>query len=57
VHGNSTAWAEGNELREDAWEIGEVFCGKWWWCLEREVVEASNRRRRERGLPRLRMAA
>jgi hypothetical protein len=50
VYGNSTSWSEGNELVEDAWEIGELFYEKWWWCCDRRVVEVSNRRRRERGL-------
>jgi hypothetical protein len=53
VHGNSTTWSEGNELIEDAWEIGELFYQRWWWCLDQKVVDTSNRRRRERGLPRL----
>ncbi|KAH7068724.1 hypothetical protein FB567DRAFT_599113 [Paraphoma chrysanthemicola] len=25
VHGNSTTWGEGNELTEDAWEVGDLF--------------------------------
>jgi hypothetical protein len=54
VHGNSTSWAGGNELIEDAWEIGELFYKKWWWCLDQRVVEVSNQRRKERGLGRLR---
>jgi hypothetical protein len=55
VHGNRTAWGEGNELTEDAWEIGDLFYRKWWWCLDQRIVELSNSRRRERGLPRLKM--
>lgn len=57
VHSNSTTWAEGNELVEDAWEIGDLFYRKWWWCLDQKIVETSNRRRKERGLPRLRWIA
>lgn len=57
VHGNGTTWAQGNELVEDAWEIGDLFYKKWWWCLDGKIVEASNRRRRERGLPKLRWGA
>lgn len=57
VHGNSTTWAQGNELVEDAWEIGDLFYRKWWWCLDRKIVETSNLRRRERGLPKLRWVA
>ena len=57
VHGNTTSWSNGNELTEDAWEIGDTFYRKWWWCLDQRVVEMSNRRRRERGLPRLKMIA
>ncbi|KAF2036555.1 hypothetical protein EK21DRAFT_83512 [Setomelanomma holmii] len=55
VHGNTTTWCEGNELTEEAWEIGAAFYRKWWWCLDQRIVELSNRRRRERGLPRLKM--
>lgn len=55
VHGNTTTWDQGNELVEDAWEIGDMFYKKWWWCIDQRIVEASNRRRRERGLPRLSM--
>jgi hypothetical protein len=57
IHGNSTAWSEGNELLEDAWEIGDHFYRKWWWCLDQKVVDVSNRRRMERGLGRLKMMA
>jgi hypothetical protein len=57
VHGNSSTWSDGNELLEDAWEIGDHFYRKWWWCLDQRVVDASNRRRLERGLGRLRMVA
>ncbi|CAO2655766.1 Nn.00g045690.m01.CDS01 [Neocucurbitaria sp. VM-36] len=55
VHGNTSTWSEGNELVEEAWEVGDVFYRKWWWCLDQRVVEASNRRRGERGLGRLTM--
>lgn len=55
VHGNTTAWHDGNELVEDSWEIGDVFYRKWWWCLDHRIVEVSNRKRRERGLGRLKM--
>jgi hypothetical protein len=41
------------ELHEDSWEIGDVFYKKWWWCLDQKVIAVSNRRRNERGLPRL----
>lgn len=57
IHGNTSTWSEGNELTEDAWEIGDEFYRKWWWCLDQNIVEISNRRRRERGLPRLKMTA
>ncbi|KAH8725063.1 hypothetical protein GQ44DRAFT_759788 [Phaeosphaeriaceae sp. PMI808] len=55
VHGNTTSWGEGNELVEDAWEIGDLFYRKWWWCLDQRIVESSNRRRKERGISRLTM--
>lgn len=53
VHGNFTKWGDGNELLEDAWEIGDHLYQKWWWCFDLKIVETSNRRRQERGLPRL----
>lgn len=56
VHGNTTEWGQGNEFVEEAWEVGEVFYSKWWWCLDQKIIEQSNRRRRERGLGRLRIA-
>lgn len=55
VHGNSVNWADGNELVEEAWEVGETFFRNWWWCLDGSVVEMSNRRRRERGWEALRI--
>jgi hypothetical protein len=55
IHGNSTSWNEGNELLEDAWEIGDIFYRKWWWCLDQKVIDVSNRKRLERGLGRLKM--
>lgn len=57
VHGNMTTWNEGNELAEEAWEIGDIFYKRWWWCLDQKIVETSNRWRRERGLPRLKLIA
>lgn len=55
VHGNSTAWGAGNEMVEEAWEVGEKFFENWWWCLDGRIVEVANRRRRERGLRALRL--
>ncbi|KAF1941326.1 hypothetical protein EJ02DRAFT_434882 [Clathrospora elynae] len=55
VHGNTTTWSQGNEFVEDAWEVGELFFRKWWWCLDARVVEVSNALRAERGLGRLKM--
>lgn len=56
-HGNTSTWANGNELVEEAWEIGEVFYQHWWWCLDQEIVEWSNQKRKERGLGRLQIKA
>jgi hypothetical protein len=39
----------------DAWEIGQAFVSNWWWALDREVVEKSNRLRLRRGADRLRL--
>jgi len=37
------------------WEVGEKFFRNWWWALDREIVENSNRLRAERGAGRLRL--
>lgn len=42
------AWYDG-----DSWEVGEVMYKNWWWCLDRKIVENSNRLRRLRGAPKL----
>ena len=57
VHGNSVACGQGNEFVEEAWEVGETFYRKWWFCLDEKIVAQSNRRRKERGLGRLRLTA
>jgi hypothetical protein len=57
VHGNSVAWDQGNEFVEEAWEVGEQFYRKWWFCIDQKIVDQSNRRRKERGLGRLRLRA
>lgn len=57
VHGNSVAWGQGSEFVEEAWEVGESFYRKWWFCLDEKIVAQSNRRRKERGLGRLRLTA
>ncbi|KAJ4381761.1 hypothetical protein N0V86_003126 [Didymella sp. IMI 355093] len=55
VHGNSVTWGQGNEFVEEAWEVGESFYRKWWFCLDEKIVAQSNRQRQERGLGRLRL--
>ncbi|KAF2628758.1 hypothetical protein BU25DRAFT_457548 [Macroventuria anomochaeta] len=57
VHGNSVAWGQGNEFVEEAWEVGENFYRRWWFCLDQKIIDQSNKKRRERGLGRLRIAA
>lgn len=57
VHGNSVAWGQGNEFIEEAWEIGESFYRKWWFCLDQRIVDQSNVRRKERGLGKMRLTA
>jgi hypothetical protein len=37
------------------WEVGEKFFRNWWWALDQEIVENSNRLRAERGARRLRL--
>jgi hypothetical protein len=55
VHGNSVVLGEGNEFVEEAWEVGESFYRKWWFCLDQRIIDQSNKRRKERGLGRLRL--
>ena len=50
IHGNMVGWNLGNELEEEAWEIGEVFYRNYWWCLDSKIIASTNRRRRARGL-------
>lgn len=50
VHGNTTEWGNGNELIEEAWEIGEVFYRNWWFALDGKILENANKRRKQRGL-------
>lgn len=57
IHGNSVALGQGNEYVEEAWEVGESFYRKWWFCLDKKIVDQSNKRRLERGLRRLRLTA
>jgi hypothetical protein len=35
------------------WEVGEIFFRNWWWALDREIVENSNRLRARRGARKL----
>lgn len=44
-----------NEFDSKAWEIGEAFFRNWWWSLDREVLENTNRLRARRGLGHLRL--
>ncbi|KAH8704105.1 hypothetical protein BGW36DRAFT_370600 [Talaromyces proteolyticus] len=37
------------------WEVGEIFFRNWWWALDREIVENSNRLRARRGARKLRL--
>lgn len=46
-----------NELDGKAWEVGEAFFRNWWWALDREVLENTNRLRAQRGVGRLRLEA
>lgn len=55
VHGNLSSWGDGNEMAEEAWEIGGQFFRNWWWCLDSRVLELTNRQRLKRGLGRLRI--
>lgn len=53
VHGDAFTC----ELHEEAWEVGDAFYRNWWWCLDQRIIAASNTRRKERGLPRLKAVA
>lgn len=55
VHGNAVAWGAGNEFVEEMWEVGESFYRKWWFCLDQKIIDQTNKRRKERGLGRLRL--
>ncbi|PSN73741.1 hypothetical protein BS50DRAFT_629728 [Corynespora cassiicola Philippines] len=55
MHGDTATWQDGSELVEEAWEVGELFYRNWWWCLDRDIVEMSNRKRKGRGLTALRI--
>lgn len=57
VHGNSVAWGHGNEFVEEAWEVGESFYRRWWFCLDQRIINQTNKRRKERGLGRLRLTS
>lgn len=37
------------------WEIGEKFFQHWWWALDRDIVDNSNRIRAKRGAKRLKL--
>lgn len=37
------------------WEVGELFFRNWWWALDREIIENSNRLRARRGAGNLRL--
>ena len=43
-HGN-----DADALNERSWEIGQAFYRNWWWALNTELVERSNKLRRDRG--------
>jgi hypothetical protein len=57
VHGNTTEWGNGNELIEEAWEVGEVFYRNWWFALDGTILENTNKKRRARGLGVLKLTA
>lgn len=56
VHGNSTTWGQGSEFVDEAWEVGESFYRKWWFCLDQKIIDQTNQRRKARGMRRLRLA-
>ena len=39
------------------WEVGEKFFQHWWWALDREILENTNRLRAARGAHRLKLTA
>lgn len=46
----------GDPYDEKGWEVGQVFFERWWFVLDREVIDQSNGWRRLRGAPPLRLA-
>ena len=53
VYGHKVGWDTSNELLEESWDVGECFYRNWGFCISPKTVAASNRWRRERGLPTL----
>lgn len=37
------------------WEVGEKFFQNWWWALDRDIVDNSNRLRAQRGAKKLKL--
>ncbi|GAA5850576.1 hypothetical protein JCM8547_001918 [Rhodosporidiobolus lusitaniae] len=53
---NDTVKVHGNDiLQPEAWELSEAFLRKWWYVIDKEVLDISNRWRAERGQPPLSM--
>jgi hypothetical protein len=43
-------WGD-DPFNAENWEAGEALFRKWWWALDRNIVEKSNQLRKERGAP------
>lgn len=41
----------------NGWEVGQIFFERWWFLFDRDIISNSNRLRRLRGAPALRMKA
>lgn len=55
MHGNTSQLGGPNELDEESWEMGEMFFRNWWWAVDSRTLRVTNKRRRERGLGRLKL--
>ena len=46
--GGLRVWGS-NPFAKDAWEVGPLFYSKFWWAIDSDIVESSNKLRLRRG--------
>lgn len=44
-------------VKEEAWEVAEMFAQKWWWCLDPKILKTADKWRHERGEKPLKLAS